>query len=66
MLRCTCSELRGMRVSWQDHSIDNEMRGSLSAISWLDKNIVSMRQLSLRVFFSLPQRFLQDLMGGGR
>jgi hypothetical protein len=47
MLRCSCSELRDMRVSWQDHSIDFKLGRSWSSMAWLHKDIVSMRRLSL-------------------
>lgn len=64
MLRCTCSVLRDMRVSWQGHSIDFQLDGSISATSWLHKNIVSMRCLSLGVSLNTPERMVQDIIGG--
>jgi hypothetical protein len=66
MLRCTCSELRDMRVSWQAHSIGHELDGSCSATSWLHRNIVSMRDLRLSLSCCLPKRTLQDLLSVGR
>jgi hypothetical protein len=66
ILRCTCSELRDMRVSWQDHSIEFQLDGSCSAVSWLHKNIVSMRNLRLALSCPMPKKMLQDLMAVGR
>lgn len=66
ILKCTCSELRDMRVSWHDHSINFQLDGSASATSWLHRNIVSMQTLNLKISLDLPQRTLQDVMEGGR
>jgi hypothetical protein len=66
MLRCTCSELRDMRVSWSDHSIDFHLKTSVSALSWLHKNIASMRQIRLTIGINLPRGMLQDVMKGSR
>jgi len=66
MLRCTCSVLRDMSVSWQDHSIDFQLDGSASATSWLQKNIGTMKKLNLVITAAQPQRTLQDVMEGGR
>lgn len=66
MLRCTCSELRDMKVSWRDHSILFQLDGSISALAWLQKNIVCMQTLRLDINFSLPGELLHDAMKGGR
>uniref|UniRef100_A0A383VAJ9 F-box domain-containing protein n=1 Tax=Tetradesmus obliquus TaxID=3088 RepID=A0A383VAJ9_TETOB len=66
MLRCSCSELAGMSVSWQDHSINFKLDGSDSATCWLQKNIESMRKLSLNISGDVPQTALQDVMEAGR
>jgi hypothetical protein len=68
ILRCTCKELRDMRVSWKDHSIDFCLEGpqSCSALSWLHKNIGSMQCLSLKSHISLATELLQGLIASGR
>lgn len=73
MLRCSCSELRDedentqkLVVSWLGHSIDLQLDGSASANSWLQKNIKSMRKLSLRISAAVAPKVLQDAMKGGR
>lgn len=66
MFRCTCHELLGMHVSWQDHSIVFQLDGSLSGVAWLHKNIKSMQKLDLRLNISYPRRMLQDVMKVGR
>jgi hypothetical protein len=66
MLRCTCSAMRDMRVSWHDHSIRFELDGSFSSVSWLHKNIVSMRKLYLTLSVGMPGNMLQDLWDVGR
>jgi hypothetical protein len=66
LLRCTCRELRDMRVSWHDHSINFKLGESLSAITWLQKNIIFMRQLKLKLGSNFPQASLQHLMEVGR
>lgn len=66
MLRCSCSELRGMGVSWQDHSINFSLGWSGSATFWLLKNIVSMRELNLNISGDVSQTALQDVMEAGR
>jgi hypothetical protein len=66
MLRCTCSELRDMRVSWRHHSIDHKLDGSCASIAWLHKNIVSVLQLKLTITLDLPTKLLQDLLSVGR
>lgn len=55
-----------MSVSWHDHSMDFQLDGSVSAIYWLHKNIVSMQQLWLTISVSLPAKTLQDVMESGR
>jgi hypothetical protein len=66
MQRCTCSEFRDMRVSWKDHSIRFELDDSISAASWLHKNIVSMVDLTLNIITDMPARYLQDVLKGGK
>lgn len=61
-LKCTCSELQDVSVSWQDHSIDFKLDGSASAVSWLHKNIVSVTTLELEITVGLPLKMLQDVM----
>jgi hypothetical protein len=65
MLRCTCSELRDMPVSWHEHSIDFHLGDSPSAIAWLHDNIVSMHKLSLTMSSSLLKLPRQDLLARG-
>jgi hypothetical protein len=55
-----------MRVSWQDHSIEITLDRSRSAIIWLQKNIATMKRLSLVIKQDLPAGMLQDLMAVGR
>jgi hypothetical protein len=66
MLRCTCSKLRDMRVSWQEHSIKHELNGSPSAITWLHKNIVSIQDLNLELRFDAPDKLLLGLLEAGK
>jgi hypothetical protein len=64
--RCTCRELNAMRVSWDGRGISFELNGSLSAMSWLHKNIVTIKQLALSLTFKPPKQLLQDLFADGR
>lgn len=66
MLRCTCCELQDMAVSWRDLSIDFQLDGSSSANCWLEKNIVTMKQLSLTINYEMPRETLQGVMEAGR
>lgn len=66
VLRCTCSTLRDMSVSWQGHSIEFGLGGSVTAAYWLHKNIVTMQHLSLFISFDMPRRMLQDIIDGAR
>lgn len=66
MLRCTCSALRDMRVSWHGHSIDFQLDGSVSATFWLYKNIASMRKASLKVSTRTSLQMLKGVLEGGR
>uniref|UniRef100_A0A383VEK7 F-box domain-containing protein n=1 Tax=Tetradesmus obliquus TaxID=3088 RepID=A0A383VEK7_TETOB len=65
-LQRTCRELRDMRVSWQGHSIDFHVNESVSALSWLHKNIGSMWWLNLTISVVLPRSMLQQVMEAGR
>jgi hypothetical protein len=66
MMRCSCIELRDMRVSWQDHSIRFKLDGSPSAILWLYRNIVSIQDLYLQISVDLPTNLLLGLLGAGK
>jgi hypothetical protein len=67
VLKCTCRELKGMRVSWDGHQqLGFTLNGSPSAISWLHKNIVTIKELSLTLEFNPPKQLLQDLFKDGR
>jgi hypothetical protein len=67
MLQCTCKELKATPLTWEAHDhIRFDLNGSPSAISWLHKNIVSIRHLSLALTFNPPKQLLQDLFVDGR
>jgi hypothetical protein len=67
MLKCTCRELNAMRGSWEAHqNISLTLNGSLSAMAWLHKNIVAIKQLSLTLTFDPPKQLLRDVFRDGR
>jgi hypothetical protein len=67
VLQCTCRELNAMRVSWDGHRwLGFKLNGSPSAISWLHKYIVTMKDLHLLLTFNPPKQLLQDLFKDGR
>jgi hypothetical protein len=55
-----------MRVSWHDHKIEFTLDGSLSAISWLHKNISTITNLKVFIEIPLAKKSLQELFAGGR
>jgi hypothetical protein len=66
MLACTGKEFYTTRLTWEAHEcIRFDLDGSLSAISWLHKNIVSIRHLSLALTFNPPKQLLQGLFADG-
>lgn len=67
ILGCVCSELQKLRVSWEAYgNIHFTLSASPSAISWLHKNIVSIKSLFLEVTFNLPTQLLQGLVSASR
>jgi hypothetical protein len=56
-----------VRVSWEAYGdIHFELNGCPSSISWLHKNIASIRTLYLTITFNAPPQLLRGLIAAGR
>jgi hypothetical protein len=67
VMRCVCSDLTKMRVSWEAYGdIHFDLNGCTSSISWLHKNIASIKTLFLAISFDAPPQLLRGLVTAGR